>query len=224
MPDYIDYRSEKVVHVSGHLLHWNLEDGVYFVTWRLADSLPSDESIRMKWEYRRRMDELESVADSEQREAIRDQVRQDFFTSIFDAELDRGGGRMWLAKPEFATVVREALLTFDGQRYLLVAWAIMGNHVHVVFLRHPDFTLEKVLHTWKSYTAQKLKPLTDIGPEGCFWQRNYWDRLIRTHEELQATVRYVVENPSKAGLRDWEWVDCYPEALRTTWPPGKKSS
>ncbi len=219
MPDYIDYRSERKVHVSGTLPHWNVDDGVYFVTWRLADSLPADDRVRIARAYRREMDALDAIPDVEQREAVRSAVRQEFFVSVFDASLDSGGGRMWLTKPEFARVVEDALLYFDGRRYLIIAWAIMGNHVHVIFRRHPNFALEKVLHSWKSFTAHELKPRTDIGPGCRFWQRNYWDRLIRSHEELDSTIRYVLENPTKAGLTKGAWVGYHPEALKTQWPP-----
>ena len=43
-----------------------------------------------------------------------------------------------------------------------------------------------------------------LGTTGQFWEREYFDRLIRNAAELERAVRYVVENPVKAGLKDWK--------------------
>jgi hypothetical protein len=37
-------------------------------------------------------------------------------------------------------------------------------------------------------------------------QREYYDRLVRSEEEFYRIVNYILENPEKAGLRDWRWV------------------
>jgi hypothetical protein len=41
---------------------------------------------------------------------------------------------------------------------------------------------------------------------GEFWLREYYDHLIRNIDEFERAVRYVGENPVKAGLKDWPWV------------------
>jgi hypothetical protein len=46
----------------------------------------------------------------------------------------------------------------------------------------------------------------DVGRGGAFWQREYYDRLIRDGDELERAVRYVVNNPERAGLKGWKWV------------------
>jgi hypothetical protein len=39
-----------------------------------------------------------------------------------------------------------------------------------------------------------------------FWQREYYDHLIRGEEEFKRAIRYVPENPVKANLSGWMWV------------------
>ena len=56
-----------------------------------------------------------------------------------------------------------------------------------------------VLHSWKSFTAHQIG-------QGEIWEREYFDRLIRSEREYVDTVAYVRGNPAKAGLRDWRWV------------------
>jgi putative DNA methylase len=55
-----------------------------------------------------------------------------------------------------------------------------------------------------------------LGRTGSFWQREYFDRLIRDENELERAVEYVVNNPAHAGLKDWTWVWCAGGDARTT--------
>ena len=45
-----------------------------------------------------------------------------------------------------------------------------------------------------------------LGRSGEFWQREYYDHLIRSEAEFDRAMRYVMDNPSKAGLKNWPWV------------------
>jgi hypothetical protein len=67
-----------------------------------------------------------------------------------------------------------------------------------------ESSLANVTHSWKSFTAHKANQI--LGREGTFWQRESFDRLVRTEEELENVRRYVAENPERAGLRNWRWV------------------
>src|SRR5438876_3641973 len=67
--------------------------------------------------------------------------------------LDRGSGACWMRDPRIADLVADALLHFDQSRYLLFAWTVMPNHVHVIFnSRHK---VDRILHSWKSFTSKR---------------------------------------------------------------------
>jgi REP element-mobilizing transposase RayT len=102
----------------------------------------------------------------------------------------------------------ETLLHYDRVRYLLLAWCVMPNHVHVVFRPMENHTLAQIVQTWKSYSAHKANRL--LGRSGEFWQREYYDHLVRDEADLHRIVRYVLENPRKAKLADWPWVGVSP--------------
>ena len=103
-----------------------------------------------------------------------------------------------------ARIVSRALLHFDDKRYRLFTWCIMPNHVHVVGRLFPGVTLASTLHSWKSYTAKEAKSVLHL--RGTFWQREYYDHLIRSEAEFDRANAYVIDNPAKAGLRNWPWV------------------
>jgi REP element-mobilizing transposase RayT len=121
--------------------------------------------------------------------------------------LDLGHGLCHLKRPEIARMVEEAMLFFDRQRYHLLAWTVMPNHVHSVFLPLPGHTLSEIVQSWKSYTSKQANNI--LGRAGRFWQEDYFDRFIRDDDHFHATVAYVEENPVKAGLcakpEDWPY-------------------
>jgi REP element-mobilizing transposase RayT len=91
----------------------------------------------------------------------------------------------------------------------------MPNHVHVLISLHKDFSLGSLLHSWKSFTANQANQL--LGRSGSFWQREYYDRAIRSERQFEFTVRYIFNNPVKAGLckevYQWPWSGCSEEIL-----------
>ena len=110
--------------------------------------------------------------------------------------------------PRVAETVANALQQFHGQRYRLLAWCVMPNHVHVVFSPLGHHQLQAILHTWKSFSAKEANSL--LGRTGHFWQREYFDHLVRSQSSLAKIINYVKHNPEKAGLKDWRWVSVMP--------------
>ena len=111
-----------------------------------------------------------------------------------EAYLDAGHGACYLRDPSIAELVEATLLRFDGERYRLLAWSVMPNHVHALVEILPGYTLTQVLHTWKSYTAHAANRA--LGRSGAFWQVEYWDRYIRDQEHLRNTAQYIHGNRS----------------------------
>jgi REP element-mobilizing transposase RayT len=164
---------------------------VQAITFRLADALPRDVAVT-------RQDE----GDAAHRRRIA-------------SMLDAGYGACLLREPAFASIVESALLHGEGDRYELIAWVIMPNHVHALIAPAADHVLPAIVHTWKSWTAKAINRGRDGG--GQVWQREYFDRFIRDDGHLAATIAYIEENPVKAGLvvepADWRfgsaWRRCH---------------
>jgi REP element-mobilizing transposase RayT len=174
------------IRSRGRLPHWEAQAGIYFVTFRLADSLPQEALLRIEAEIREAKDSGSSK------------------TKKLERYLDQGRGACFLARPEIAEIVATTLRAFDGVRYRLFAWCLMPNHLHAVLQPHAPFELASILHSWKSYSAQIANRA--LRRKGSFWQREYFDHLIRDGDELARAISYTGGNPLKAGLRDWRWV------------------
>jgi len=114
----------------GYLPHWEKSGSTYFVTFRLADSLPG--FILRQWAFERK--DIEARARAQNRELTKYECERlaALFSERVDKYLGLGAGRRWLVMPDIAALVVSALKFMDGQRYALHAWCVMPNHVHVV--------------------------------------------------------------------------------------------
>ena len=164
--------SHKGWHSRHYLLHFDSQDTIQFVTFRLADSLPVEAIQRLK--------------PSDRRETMRHDM------------LDRGWGACWLKSDSIAHLVENAFLEFDAARYRLHAWTVMPNHVHVLFTVLPVASLGSIVSSWKRFTAREAN--RQLGRSGPFWQTEYWDRFIRDDRHFTAAEDYIDQNPVKAGL------------------------
>jgi REP element-mobilizing transposase RayT len=191
------------VHIRsrGRLPHWEKEEGLYFLTFHLADSLP--QSVLAKIAERHHI--LESAKEinanllPEQKALL-----ADYSHTRIEEYFDRGAGSCPLQDMRVAGSMAAALRFREGKHYRLLAWCIMPNHVHVVVRLFPGRELAKVVKAWKNFSAKAANQA--LGRKGRFWQPEYYDRLIRDGDELNRAIRYVVENPAKAGLKNWTWV------------------
>jgi putative DNA methylase len=194
-----------ISRTRGYLPHLENTSATYFVTFRLADSLPT--ALLLSWKTELQQNINQDKAKSQR--FIHD------YNSKVEKYIDSGYGNCWLKDPGVATLVKNAFLFFDGNRYVLHAWTIMPNHVHVLFTLLGQSSLSKTLHSWKSFTAKKANEL--LGLSGNFWQPEYFDRLIKSQRHFEFTLRYILNNPVKAGLcnefQEWQWFGLSSEVM-----------
>ena len=173
-------------HERGYLPHFDGPHVTQFVTFMLSDAFPV--TRRREWE-----GILNEAENSERRRKL-------------ERWLDRGHGECWLRRSDIAACVEAKLRANDGTSYRLQAWVIMPNHVHVVVdvWRVP---LSKLLAGWKGASARGANLV--LGQSGHFWEREYFDTLIRDEAHLKRAVQYTEANPVKATLvaqrKAWAW-------------------
>jgi|688.fasta_scaffold21335_5 putative transposase len=180
----------------GYLPHRHRAGLLQSITFRLSDSLPQSKLKQLDQEL---LMFPETLRDTEKRKRI-------------EQYLDAGMGACALRHPDVAACVQDALLHFDGDRYRVIAWVIMPNHVHVLI--DPAEPISKTVQCWKSLTARWMLAHNErlelgISNPHRVWMREYWDRFIRDDRHLWAAIHYIHRNPVKAGLCcepcDWKW-------------------
>ena len=200
--------SEPKTYYRRHLPHYQPLEGEYHVVFRLTGSLPAEviERLRVERDIERKRAATLTNAARDRPEKLR--LNTAYFTK-FDKLLDRASpGRRWLADKRVAALVTEAIHYRDKKQYDLYAFTVMPNHVHIVFatVRRadcPTYTVTQILQKLKWNTALKANRI--LNRWGAFWQDESYDHVIRTDEELERTIWYVLNNPVQAGLvRSWE--------------------
>jgi len=173
----------------GYLPHLDAPELIQHVIFRLADSLPA-----------RIREEIAKISTSDRVQAV-------------DALLDQGYGRRDLEICEIAELVQDALLRFDGERYSLIAWCVMPNHVHTLIETRMGHRLDRVVHARKSFTAKQANRW--LKRDRAFWAPEYFDRYMRDDAHFTATRAYIERNPVKAGLcqevSDWHFSSAWLE-------------
>lgn len=86
------------------------------------------------------------------------------------------------------------------------AFVVMPNHVHLILKiedrpTNIEHHLGKIIGKLKSLAAREYRLLKekglarDIGSK--LWQANYWEKIVTSHEQLEAIRAYIVNNPKK---------------------------
>jgi hypothetical protein len=118
---------DEVAIARRRLPHWRQNGVAYFVTFRLADSLP--QSLLEQWRDERAVWlrwHPPPWSPDEEREY------EERFIDRIQEWLDAGLGACHLRRPDVRCRVERSLLHFDGKRYDIDAFVLMPNHLHAV--------------------------------------------------------------------------------------------
>lgn len=196
----LDHFAEVHVHHL-KLPHWKQWGATYFVTARLADSVP--DAVASEWRIKRdawlrahgfqATDGLDKLGDGERHKYHRE------FTQVFHKLLDAGHGECLLARRECAEILIRRLIAGHGTAYNLDAWCVMPNHFHALVAPGKKVTLGEIVRHWKGGSAFEINRA--LGRRGRLWQPEAFDHIVRSDAQLQHFRNYISENPIKAHLK-----------------------
>ncbi|PCJ56389.1 MAG: hypothetical protein COA79_19005 [Planctomycetota bacterium] len=168
----------KGIYQGNNLPHYDIKGLYQVITYRLGDALPKD---------------MTHVADDKTNRRVIDEV------------IDNGYGSCVLKIPLVAEIIIQNWQHFDKQKYDLIAYVVMPNHVHILINTNKSFSLGQIVHSWKSFTSKEItkqlkssKKHLEVHNPGR--QSDYWDRFLRSKEHYIRAVDYIHLNPVKAGL------------------------
>ena len=72
-------------------------------------------------------------------------------------------------------------------------FVVMPDHIHLIVKVVAPLTLPRWMDRFKSYVARHLN-------KGPIWQRGYWSEVVPSIPLLEQKLRYIHENPVRAGL------------------------
>lgn len=175
----------------------------YFITFRLADSLPQSKLNELKQEYRNKIDAI-----NETDPILRQEIIDDITIHIFgkyDYQLDRFPyGKCILNNIEISSILSDQILKNHMSLYELKCYSIMPNHVHILLSSMGDTKEDEVdkVDLWmkliKGGSSRLINQLLESS--GQLWVHESWDRYIRNENHYSNSFYYTINNPVKAGL------------------------
>lgn len=207
-PRFVPFNEHKAVRLyRRNLPHWRQKGATYFVTFRLADSVPT--AVLRQWDYEKtkwlgaRGINTDIHSNSfrlafERLPANEQYLYHKHFSRLMHQHLDGGQGGCSLRKDECIETVRAELERGDGQEHHLGDFVIMPNHVHVLVTPIDDTDLEMILKSVKGASAVKCNRACQSS--GTFWQADSYDHIVRSPEQLGHLREYIADNPQKAGI------------------------
>ena len=126
--------------------------------------------------------------------------------------------RRHLSAIEKDHVLQSLLHSHEHNQYELFVGCVMPDHVHLLFepqIKEENdqgktvfWSLSEILHGIKSSSAHRINKVR--GASGPVWERESFDRLIRSEADLQEKFRYICRNPWDSGVvasgEDYLWL------------------
>jgi REP element-mobilizing transposase RayT len=164
------------------------------VTFRTADSLPREKL--QQW-----LDERTAWLRANPQPLSVGQKREywERFLARFQYWIDQAHGACVLARADLRRIVENALLHFDVSRYELSEFIVMPNHVHAIITPLGENEVSSIVHSWKSFTANKINAL--LQQNGAFWQKESFDHIVRSAASLEGFRQYIRENPKNMAAK-----------------------
>jgi len=209
-PAHLFDKDADVRIVQRRLPHWSQAGAISFITWRTHDSMPREvldrwNHDRTTWLRAHGLDPYSTHWQSELRQlghAVAGEFWQTFWNRWHEA-LDECHGLCVLRRSELGEIVADSLLHFDGDRYLMLDFVVMPNHVHLLAAFVSEDSMLKQCESWKHYTATQIN--RRLVTSGRFWQQDGFDHLVRSEEQFEFLRKYIECNPSRANLKTGEF-------------------
>ena len=141
------------------LPHYDVAGKYQMITYRLGDALPEDLMLGAP--------HSDAGIDDPTKLARR---------KLSEELLDQGYGSCILSQPDVAEKVIEAWKCFDGQKYDLISYVVMPNHIHCLIKTYEAWPLGKIVWSWKRHVPTLALPVRRCWPPGrctnrpCAWQ------------------------------------------------------
>ncbi len=184
----------------GRLPHWEVEEGRYFVTVHLSGAIPSQGRMRL----RKLVEQVRTSPAIHRPEWL--SLQRAIFREMEDW-LDRAEWNPKLQHPDVAAIVIEAIQQRQQRGdWHLFEYVVMPTHVHLFGEIGPG--LKATLEDFKRWTGHRASKILAEDEER-FWQREWFDHWSHSDEEDEKIMRYIRDNPRKAGLAqthtDWPY-------------------
>jgi len=83
------------------------------------------------------------------------------------------------------------------ENFAIVAYCFMPDHLHLLV---DGMSERSDLTRFAKMAKQRSGASYALSEKGRLWQEGYWERVLRVDDDPRPLVRYIFENPVRAGL------------------------
>jgi len=114
------------------------------------------------------------------------------------------------ANPEMANLFKEVLRNVKLiHPFKMLAYVILPDHFHILIIPSDQCNFSKIMHSLKLNFTKTYKVKTNFTGTLNFWQKRFWDHVIRDETDLENHIHYIHNNPVKHGYvkEMYEWLE-----------------
>jgi len=187
----------------------------FFITFRLADSLPQHIFKKLKFEFDIEESKIKKVVfDTNAKEEMLYDLRKKLFGK-FDQQLDSHPyGACHLKDSMIAQILWDKIFQYHGKYYNVEALSVMPNHVHMLLdtsIQVPqECDIDEIpkhymdVNKWMQLIKGGSSFLINkrLKRSGTLWEKESYDHYVRFNKpgEYERIKEYILQNSRKAGL------------------------
>jgi REP element-mobilizing transposase RayT len=130
----------------------------------------------------------------------RHRLPKEFYKGIVSAAytLCLKGGIQAFKKPEIVNIFTDILTTVVSKKGCMVpVYCFMPDHQHLIITGTcSDSDIWNAVVSYKQKTGFWMS----MNKVGISWQKDFYDHIIRSHEDIATQVRYILHNPVRKRL------------------------
>lgn len=200
-------------YYKNRLPHFQPLGALYFVTFRLHNSIPWQSLDKLLEEFDEKKACLQKELGSEEYNKELINLKMQFIESYNEKiDLIKAGPNYFNLEP-IAQILVDQLHAYDGIHYQLLCYVVMSNHVHMIIDTNErnvrsQIYLQSIMKKIKGTSARYCN--IALERNGQFWSRESFDVLIRNDAMYRRILNYILANPVKANIvdkwQDYKWI------------------
>jgi putative transposase len=109
--------------------------------------------------------------------------------------------------------------------FLMLGYVFLYEHFHLILQPTGESNFSDIMHSLKPAFTREYKKLLGLSTSQSvkFWQKRFWDHVIRDDRDFENHLHYIHFNPVKHGLvtdpRQWPYSSYLEWEQRGLYPP-----
>lgn len=115
-------------------------------------------------------------------------------------------------EPQHMNLLRETLRKVKGLHpFVMLGYVFLFDHFHLLIQPTGTSNFSKIMHSLKTNFTKEYKKMIGLSSSQSmkFWQKRFWDHVIRDDSDFENHLHYIHFNPAKHGYvtdpRKWEY-------------------